>query len=58
MNLLQIDICENEIFEQSPNLLSMLLIDRTLSSENSQVNIFGRQTIMPIWVLAISIAIK
>ena len=40
MNLLQIDICENEIFEQSPNLLSMLLIDRTLSSENSQVNIF------------------
>ena len=40
MNLLQIDICENEIFEQSPNLLSMLLIDRTLSSENSQDNIF------------------
>lgn len=40
MNLLQMDICENEIFEQSPKLLSMLLIDRTLSSENSQVNIF------------------
>ena len=40
MNLLQIDIYENEIFERSPELLSMLLIDRTLSSENCQVNIF------------------
>ena len=40
MNLLQIDIYENEIFELSPELLSMLLIDRTLSSENCQVNIF------------------
>lgn len=40
MNLIQIDIYENKIFEQSPKLLSMLLIDRTLSSENSQVNIF------------------
>ena len=35
MDLLQIDIYENEIFERSPELLSMLLIDRTLSSENS-----------------------
>ena len=40
MNLLQIDIYEDEIFERSPKLLSMLLIDRTLSSENCQVNIF------------------
>lgn len=40
MNLLQIDIYENEIIERSPELLSMLLIDRTLSSENCQVNIF------------------
>lgn len=40
MNLSLIDIDENEIFEQSPELLSMLLIDRTLSSENCQVNIF------------------
>ena len=40
MDLLQIDIYENEIFERSPELLSMLLIDRTLSSENCQVNIF------------------
>ena len=27
MDLLQIDIYENEIFERSPELLSMLLID-------------------------------
>lgn len=40
MRLLQTDICEKEILEQSPNLLSILLIDRTLSSENCQVNIF------------------
>ena len=40
MNLLQIDIYEKEIFEQSPELLSTLLMDRTLSSENCQVNIF------------------
>ena len=29
MDLLQIDIYENEIFERSPELLSMLLIDRS-----------------------------
>lgn len=39
-NTFQVDIRENEIFEQSPDLLSILLIDRTLSSENCQVNIF------------------
>lgn len=39
MNLLQIDIYENEIFEWSPDLLSILLIDRTLSTENCHVNI-------------------
>ena len=39
-NTFQADIRENEIFEQSPELLSILLMDRTLSSENCQVNIF------------------
>ena len=40
MKLLQTDISENEILEQSPELLSMLLVDRTLSTGDSQVNIF------------------
>lgn len=39
-NLLQIDIRENEIFERSPKLLSMLLKDHTLSTEDCQINIF------------------
>lgn len=39
-NTFQADIRENEIYEQSPELLSILLMDRTLSSENCQVNIF------------------
>lgn len=39
-NLFQIDIHENEIFERSPELLSMLLKDHTLSTEDCQVNIF------------------
>ena len=39
-NIFQADIRENEIFEQLPDLLSILLMDRTLSSENCQVNIF------------------
>ena len=38
-NTFQADIRENEIFEQSPELLSILLMDRTVSSENCQVNI-------------------
>ncbi len=40
MNLFQIDIYENEILEQSSDLLSMLLKDHTLSTKDSQVNIF------------------
>lgn len=40
MNLFQIDIYENEILKQSPELLSILLKDYTLSTENCQVNIF------------------
>lgn len=39
-NMFQVDIRENEIFEQSPDLLSILLTDQTLSSKNCQVNIF------------------
>ena len=39
MNTL-IDIQENEIFELSPELLSALLKDHTLSNETEQVNIF------------------
>ena len=40
MALSQIDIRENEIFEWSPELLSALLKDHTLSTEAQQVNIF------------------
>ncbi|MCH5221455.1 MAG: hypothetical protein J1F05_03880 [Muribaculaceae bacterium] len=40
MELSQIDIRENEIFERSPELLSALLKDHTLSTETQQVNIF------------------
>ena len=40
MALSQIDIRENEIFERSPELLSALLKDHTLSTEAQQVNIF------------------
>ncbi len=40
MALSQIDIRENEIFERSPELLSALLKDHTLSTEECQVNIF------------------
>ncbi len=40
MALSQIDIRENEIFERSPELLSALLKDHTLSTEERQVNIF------------------
>lgn len=36
----QIDIRENDIFERSPELLSTLLKDHTLSTEEQQVNIF------------------
>ena len=39
-NLLQVDIRENEIFEYSPDLLSLLLKDQTLSTEDCQINIF------------------
>ncbi len=40
MSLTQIDVRENEIFERSPELLSALLNDYTLSTEALQVNIF------------------
>ena len=40
MALSQIDIRENEIFERSPELLSALLKDHTLSTDEQQVNIF------------------
>lgn len=36
----QVDIRENEIFELSPELLTTLLKDHTLSTETEQVNIF------------------
>ena len=36
----QVDIRENEIFELSPELLTTLLKDHTLSKETEQVNIF------------------
>ena len=36
----QINIRENEIFERSPELLSALLTDRTLSTDEQPVNIF------------------
>lgn len=36
----QVDIKENEIFALSPELLTTLLKDHTLSSEDKQVNIF------------------
>lgn len=36
----QVDIKENDIFELSPELLTTLLKDHTLSSEDKQVNIF------------------
>lgn len=36
----QADIKENDIFERSPELLSILLKDHTLSTEEKQVNIF------------------
>lgn len=36
----QIDIQENDIFRRSPKLLSALLKDHTLSTEDCQVNIF------------------
>jgi len=39
MTLSQIDIRENDIFERSPELLSALLKDHTLSTEERQVNI-------------------
>jgi len=40
MTDLQADIKENDIFELSPELLNALLKDRTLSSDDEQVNIF------------------
>lgn len=40
MALPQINILENYIFERSPELLSVLLKDRTLSTEKQQFNIF------------------
>lgn len=40
MFFFQIDIRENDIFERSPELLSALLKDHTLSTETQQVNIF------------------
>lgn len=40
MALTQIDIKENDIFNRSPKLLSLLLKDHTLSTEDHQVNIF------------------
>lgn len=39
MSSSQIDIRENDIFERSPELLSALLKDHTLSTEEQQVNI-------------------
>lgn len=39
MEISQIDIRENEIFERSPALLSLLLKDQTLSNEDNHVNI-------------------
>lgn len=36
----KIDIRENDIFERSPELLSLLLKDHTFSTEDRQVNIF------------------
>ena len=42
MALSQIDIRENEIFERSPELLSALLKDHTLSTETQQVNMFNQ----------------
>lgn len=36
----QVDIQENDIFEFSPELLGILLTDRTLSTDSEQVNIF------------------
>lgn len=40
MDVYQIDIRENEIFERSPELLSILLKDHTLSTDDCQVNVF------------------
>lgn len=40
MVISQIDIRENEIFERSPELLSTLLKDNTLSTDDCQVNVF------------------
>lgn len=40
MAISQIDIKENDILERSPELLSLLLKDHTLSTEDHQVNIF------------------
>lgn len=40
MASVQIDIQENDIFKRSPELLSVLLKDHTLSTEERQVNIF------------------
>lgn len=40
MTVSQIDIRENEIFERSPELLSTLLKDQTLSTDDCQVNVF------------------
>ena len=40
MSAFQPDIQENDIFKQSPELLSTLLKDQTLSTEDNQVNIF------------------
>ena len=36
----QIDIMENEFLELSPELLTALLKDHTLSSDTEQINIF------------------
>ena len=40
MNVSQVDIRKNEIFELSPELLNTLLKDHTLSNDTQQVNIF------------------
>ncbi len=40
MTVSQIDIRENEIFERSPELLSALIKDHTLSTDDRQVNVF------------------
>lgn len=54
----QVDIKENDIFELSPELLTVLLKDHTLSTPERQVNIFGPPTITPTAAPAINTPTK